>query len=91
MDKTPIHDPSMTPSASTLPSTTNSALQTKTMVYVCGECHKDNELRSTDVIRCKTNEIFRSVYAQCFPLGTDCGYRILYKKRTKRSTVYDAR
>ncbi|CAF0744966.1 unnamed protein product [Adineta ricciae] len=74
MDKTPIHDPSMTPSASTMPSTTNSALQTKTMVYVCGECHKDNELRSTDVIRC-----------------TDCGYRILYKKRTKRSTVYDAR
>ena len=61
MDKTPIHDPSMTPSASTLPSTTNSALQTKTMVYVCGECHKDNELRSTDVIRCKTDSIF----AQC--------------------------
>ncbi|UJR14660.1 hypothetical protein I4U23_001653 [Adineta vaga] len=74
MDKTPIHDPSMTPSSSTLPSTTNNSLQTKTMVYVCGECHKDNELKSTDVIRC-----------------TECGYRILYKKRTKRLIVYDAR
>ncbi|CAF0724701.1 unnamed protein product [Adineta steineri] len=75
MDKTPIHDPSMTPSSSTMMTTTaNNPLQTKTMVYVCGECHKDNELKPTDVIRC-----------------TECGYRILYKKRTKRLIVYDAR
>ncbi len=65
MDRTPIHDLSMTPSPSTLPgnttttttttSTTNPSNQvsSKTMIYVCGECHKDNELKSTDVIRCK--------------------------------------
>lgn len=49
-----MHDPSMTPSAHALSgnSTTN-PLASKTMVYVCGECHKDNELKSTDVIRCK--------------------------------------
>ncbi|CAF1141398.1 unnamed protein product [Rotaria sordida] len=72
MDKTPIHDPSMTP----LPSTTTAGnvLQPKAMIYICGECHKENELKSTDVIRCN-----------------ECGYRILYKKRTKRLIVYDAR
>jgi DNA-directed RNA polymerase I, II, and III subunit RPABC4 len=78
MDKTPIHDPSMTPSLNTIPGnlTTNQSNQvsSKTMIYVCGECHKDNELKSTDVIRCN-----------------ECGYRILYKKRTKRLIVYDAR
>jgi hypothetical protein len=54
----------MTPSPSTLPgsttaSTTNSSNQvsSKTMIYVCGECHKDNELKSTDVIRCKNEMI----------------------------------
>jgi predicted RNA-binding Zn-ribbon protein involved in translation (DUF1610 family) len=57
MDKTPIHDPSMTPSAATTAATTTGAniLQAKAMIYVCGECHKDNELKSTDVIRCKMN------------------------------------
>ena len=59
MDRTPIHDPSMTPSPHTTSagSTTsgNQANQTaiKSMIYVCGECHKDNELKATDVIRCK--------------------------------------
>lgn len=57
MDRTPIHDPSMTPSPNTVPAstTTNNSAQTagKSMVYICGECHKDNELKSTDVIRCK--------------------------------------
>ncbi len=74
MDKTPIHDPSMTPSASAPATTGANILQPKAMIYVCGECHKDNELKSTDVIRCN-----------------ECGYRILYKKRTKRLIVYDAR
>ncbi len=82
MDRTPIHDPSMTPSPNTFSgnittaTTTNAAnpISSKTMIYVCGECHKDNELKSTDVIRCN-----------------ECGYRILYKKRTKRLIVYDAR
>ncbi len=53
-----MHDPSMTPSPNTISSnttTTNQSSQvpSKTMIYVCGECHKDNELKSTDVIRCK--------------------------------------
>ncbi|CAF1581686.1 unnamed protein product [Rotaria magnacalcarata] len=78
MDRTPMHDQSMTPSPNTLPATTTSAHSSqstsKSMVYICGECHKDNELKSTDVIRCN-----------------ECGYRILYKKRTKRLIVYDAR
>jgi hypothetical protein len=49
-----VHDPSMTPSSSN-PATTTGAniLQPKARIYVCGECHKDNELKSTDVIRCK--------------------------------------
>jgi hypothetical protein len=63
MDKTPIHDPSMTPSASANPTTAgNNILQQKSMIYVCGECHKDNELKSTDVIRCKINKIFSFIF-----------------------------
>jgi len=51
MDRTPIHDPSF----NTIPSstTTTNQVSSKSMIYVCGECHKDNELKSTDVIRCK--------------------------------------
>ncbi|CAH1955364.1 unnamed protein product [Acanthoscelides obtectus] len=37
------------------------------MVYICGECHNENEIRPRDPIRCR-----------------ECGYRIMYKKRTKR-------
>ena len=44
------------------------------MIYVCGDCHKENEIKPRDAIRCN-----------------DCGYRIMYKKRTKRLVVYDAR
>ncbi|XP_077298925.1 DNA-directed RNA polymerases I, II, and III subunit Rpb12 [Arctopsyche grandis] len=48
---------------------------TKTaMVYVCGECHRENEIKPRDPIRCR-----------------ECGYRIMYKKRTKRLVVFDAR
>lgn len=61
MDKTPIHDPSMTPSAATTTAGAN-ILQPKAMIYVCGDCHKDNELKSTDVIRCKINQINLSVF-----------------------------
>ncbi|XP_011138943.1 DNA-directed RNA polymerases I, II, and III subunit RPABC4 [Harpegnathos saltator] len=46
----------------------------KAMVYICGECHNDNEIRQKDPIRCR-----------------ECGYRIMYKKRTKRLVVFDAR
>lgn len=45
-----------------------------TMVYICGECHYENEIRPRDPIRCR-----------------ECGYRIMYKKRTKRLAVFDAR
>ena len=44
------------------------------MVYVCGSCHKENEIKPKDPIRC-----------------IDCDHRILYKKRTKRLVVFDAR
>ncbi len=46
----------------------------KPMVYVCGSCHKENEIKPKDPIRC-----------------IDCDHRILYKKRTKRLVVFDAR
>ncbi|XP_075743163.1 DNA-directed RNA polymerases I, II, and III subunit RPABC4 [Rhipicephalus microplus] len=44
------------------------------MIYICGECHQENEIRPRDPIRCR-----------------ECGYRIMYKKRTKRLIVFDAR
>ena len=44
------------------------------MAYVCGSCHKENEIKPKDPIRC-----------------IDCDHRILYKKRTKRLVVFDAR
>ncbi|RWS22102.1 DNA-directed RNA polymerases I: II: and III subunit RPABC4-like protein [Leptotrombidium deliense] len=37
------------------------------MVYICAECHHENEIKPRDPIRCR-----------------ECGYRIMYKKRTKR-------
>jgi DNA-directed RNA polymerases I, II, and III subunit RPABC4 len=48
--------------------------QNKSMIYVCGDCHKENEIKQQSVIRC-----------------IECGYRIMYKKRTKRLVVFDAR
>lgn len=39
------------------------------MIYVCGECRKDNELKSTDVIRCKErtrNEMDVDFDSLCF-------------------------
>ncbi|KAG5325015.1 RPAB4 protein, partial [Pseudoatta argentina] len=42
------------------------------MVYICGECHHDNEIRVKDAIRCR-----------------ECGYRIMYKKRTKRRMFFN--
>ncbi|CAK6949313.1 hypothetical protein LDENG_00017840 [Scomber scombrus] len=44
------------------------------MIYICGECHTENEIKARDPIRCR-----------------ECGYRIMYKKRTKRLVVFDAR
>lgn len=46
----------------------------KAMIYVCGECHAENEIKARDPIRCR-----------------ECGYRIMYKKRTRRMIVFDAR
>ncbi|KAL7073932.1 hypothetical protein ACQ4LE_006855 [Meloidogyne hapla] len=61
------------------PATTNvGGTQTKTggnvgtisaVVYICGDCHRENEIRPKDPIRCR-----------------ECGYRILYKKRTRKRT-----
>uniref|UniRef100_A0A915E4P0 DNA-directed RNA polymerases I, II, and III subunit RPABC4 n=1 Tax=Ditylenchus dipsaci TaxID=166011 RepID=A0A915E4P0_9BILA len=47
---------------------------TGSMLYICGECHNENEIRPKDPIRCQ-----------------ECGYRILYKKRSRKLMVYDAR
>ncbi len=44
------------------------------MIYICGECYHENEIRKTEGIRCR-----------------ECGYRILYKKRSRKTMVYDAR
>lgn len=55
-------------------STKTDSAPKQAMVYICGECHHDNEIRPKDPIRCR-----------------ECGYRIMYKKRTKRLVVFDAR
>ncbi|KAJ1346578.1 DNA-directed RNA polymerases I, II, and III subunit RPABC4 [Parelaphostrongylus tenuis] len=51
-----------------------SAPKSTSMIYICGECHYENEIRPKDAIRCR-----------------ECGYRILYKKRSRKLMVYDAR
>ena len=56
------------------PSTDASGAVRHPMIYICGECHSENEIRPRDAIRCR-----------------ECGYRIMYKKRTKRLIVFDAR
>lgn len=66
-------DPSQTPVQGGGGSS-SAAAQTRPMVYVCGSCHKENEIKPKDPIRC-----------------IDCDHRILYKKRTKRLVVFDAR
>ncbi|XP_050997849.1 DNA-directed RNA polymerases I, II, and III subunit RPABC4-like [Acomys russatus] len=43
------------------------------MIYIWGECHTKNEIKSRDPIRCR-----------------ECGYRIIYKKNTKRLVGFDA-
>uniref|UniRef100_A0A2K5XI70 DNA-directed RNA polymerases I, II, and III subunit RPABC4 n=1 Tax=Mandrillus leucophaeus TaxID=9568 RepID=A0A2K5XI70_MANLE len=43
------------------------------MIYICGECHAENEIKSRDPIRCR-----------------ECGYRIIFKKRTERLVGFDA-
>jgi DNA-directed RNA polymerase I, II, and III subunit RPABC4 len=45
-----------------------------TMVYICGQCGIDNDVRPKDPIRCSS-----------------CGYRIMYKKRSKKVVQYEAR
>ena len=52
----------------------NAASQKQAMIYICGECHAENEIKARDPIRCR-----------------ECGYRMMYKKRTKRMIVFDAR
>ncbi|PAA48334.1 hypothetical protein BOX15_Mlig004759g1 [Macrostomum lignano] len=44
------------------------------VVYICGDCHKESEIKAKEVIRCR-----------------ECGHRIMYKKRTSRMIVFDAR
>ncbi|XP_044736378.1 DNA-directed RNA polymerases I, II, and III subunit RPABC4 [Chrysoperla carnea] len=56
------------------PSSSKETVIRTPMVYICGECHHENEIRARDPIRCR-----------------ECGYRIMYKKRTKRLVVFDAR
>eukprot|EP00052_Salpingoeca_macrocollata_P024161 m.215192 g.215192 ORF g.215192 m.215192 type:complete len:57 (+) comp22200_c0_seq5:78-248(+) len=44
------------------------------MVYICGDCCKENELKQKDTLVCH-----------------ECGFRVMYKKRTKRMIQFDAR
>jgi len=74
-----MDNPSQSPNANTSSANLNAANKesstSKTpMVYICGECHSENEIKARDPIRCR-----------------ECGYRIMYKKRTKRLIVFDAR
>ncbi len=64
----------MDSSASVSSSSATTAAPKQPMIYICGECHHENEIRPRDTIRCR-----------------ECGYRIMYKKRTKRLIVFDAR
>jgi DNA-directed RNA polymerases I, II, and III subunit RPABC4 len=70
MNKTP--DPSQTPTHGAM--NASAVVQTRPMIYACGSCHKENEIKPRDPIRC-----------------IECDHRILYKKRTKRLVVFDAR
>uniref|UniRef100_A0A915JY48 Uncharacterized protein n=1 Tax=Romanomermis culicivorax TaxID=13658 RepID=A0A915JY48_ROMCU len=56
-----IMDPSQTPAQSV------SGSKHGPMIYICGDCHHENEIRPKDPMRCR-----------------ECGYRILYKKRTRK-------
>ena len=68
-------DPGSTPMpGGSTPSANTAAATKQPMIYVCGDCHCENEIRPKDPIRCR-----------------ECGYRIMYKKRTKRIVVFDAR
>ena len=67
-------DTSDTQSVAGSVATTAAAPQRQPMIYICGECHSENEIKPRDAIRCR-----------------ECGYRIMYKKRTKRLIVFDAR
>lgn len=50
------------------------AIDSNPMVYICGDCGADNEIKAKDAIRCR-----------------ECGYRIMYKKRTQRIIQFEAR
>lgn len=67
--QTPVHGGSQSANAGS-----SQAAASRPMVYVCGSCHKEIEIKPKDPIRCH-----------------DCDHRILYKKRTKRLVVFDAR
>ena len=76
MERTPMHDPSMTPSPNTTTTgggagasgNAGGSLASKSMIYTCGECHRDNELKSTDVIRCKSAANAQHIRWQCLCL-----------------------
>jgi len=53
---------------------TPAPVKTQVMIYICGDCHRENEIKAKEAIRCR-----------------ECGYRIMYKKRTKRMVVFDGR
>ncbi|KRX25392.1 DNA-directed RNA polymerases I, II, and III subunit RPABC4 [Trichinella nelsoni] len=64
------------PQTSTNPTTAPATTQTRGMIYVCGD------------LDCQfPNEIRARDPIRC----RECGYRILYKKRTRQDMVFDAR
>lgn len=59
------------PSATPNPNMSDIPAKPSAMVYICGDCHHENEIKARDPIRCR-----------------ECGHRIMYKKRTKRSILF---
>ena len=60
------------------------------MIYICGECHRYKSKLSKILqkyVFFSENEIRPRDAIRC----RECGYRIMYKKRTKRLIVFDAR
>lgn len=60
----------------------------RAMQYICGECHQEQEIKPKVLLVFKPTRImFVKDPVRC----RECGYRILYKKRTRRLIVFDGR
>jgi len=59
------------------------------MEYICGECHFNQEVKPKVA---NFRRFFLELFVFKDPVRCrECGYRILYKKRTRRLIVFDGR